>query len=89
MCRKGEVGKKEMEKLKENIREYIRELREPFSANNIAKKFNISWNTARTILLELALEGEVEVLKTTKSYVFIPRRDYKNEGQQIPAQRAN
>jgi len=60
--------------LREEIRRYIRTRRTPFSVNDIAKKFNISWNTARTILLELALEGEVEAVKTTKSYVFLRKR---------------
>ena len=68
-----------VEKLKKEIREYIKTLREPFSVNDIAKRFEISWNTARTILLELALEGKVELLKTTKSYVFIPKEVIKSE----------
>jgi len=61
------------EKLKNEIREYIRTLGIPFSVRDIEKKFQISWVTARDILLELALEGEIEVIKTTKSYVFLRR----------------
>ena len=80
MVERSVVRRREIEKkLKEEIREYIRELREPFSVNDIAKKFNISWNTARTILLELVIEGEIVALKTTKSYVFLRRGGERNE----------
>ncbi len=67
------------EKLKNEIREYIRTLRTPFSVRDIERKFQISWVTARDILLELALEGEIEALKTTKSYVFLRRGGERNE----------
>ena len=67
------------EKLKNEIREYIRTLGIPFSVRDIEKKFQISWVTARDILLELALEGEIEVIKTTKSYVFLRRGGDKSE----------
>lgn len=67
------------EKWKEAVREYVRTLNKPFCVQDVRKKFNISWNAARAILLELALEGEIEVLKTTKSYVFIPKGGDKDE----------
>lgn len=73
-------GVENFERIKEAIREHIKTLRKPFSVQDIAKEFDISWNTARAILLELALEGEVGVMKTTKSYVFIPKGGEKNEG---------
>ena len=57
---------------REKIKEFIQRQKQPFSVNDVAKEFEISWTTARAILLELALEGEVEAVKTTKSYVFIP-----------------
>ena len=73
------VKRKEIEKLRKDIKEYIRTLSKPFSVNDIAKKFDISWNTAKSILLELALEGEVNLMKTTKSYIFIPKGGEKGE----------
>ena len=66
--------KKNTKELKEGVKEFIRVQQKPFSVNDVAREFRIQWNTARAILLELALEGEVEVVKTTKSYVFIPKR---------------
>jgi response regulator of citrate/malate metabolism len=52
------------------IREFIKQQKQPFSVNDVARGFNIRWTAARTILLELAVEREV--MKTTKSCVFIP-----------------
>ena len=73
------LREKEVKELRKRIREFVRRQKQPFSVNDVAKEFNISWTTARAILLELALEGEVEVMKTTKSYVFIPKGGQKNE----------
>jgi len=73
------VLKEKGEELRKKVRVFIKQQETPFSINNVAKEFGISWTTARAILLELALEGEVETIKTTKSYVFIPRGGQRNE----------
>jgi len=75
------LREKEVKELRKRIREFVRRQKQPFSVNDVAKEFNISWTTARAILLELALEGEVEVMKTTKSYVFIPKGGQRNENK--------
>jgi|GEM_PF-5629599 predicted ArsR family transcriptional regulator len=41
-----------------------------FTINDLAKKLNISWSTARQILMELVIEGKVEAQKTPKSWIF-------------------
>ena len=79
------LREKEVKDLKKEIRKFIKQQKQPFSVNDVAKEFNISWTTARAILLELALDGEVEVMKTTKSYVFIPKKGDRNENRQISA----
>jgi len=73
------LREKDVKELREKVKEFVKQQKQPFSVNDVAKEFNISWTTARAILLELALEGEVEVMKTTKSYVFIPKGGQKNE----------
>ena len=75
------LREKEVKELRKRIREFIRQQKQPFSVNDVAREFDISWTTARAILLELALEGEVEVMKTTKSYVFIPKGGQRDENQ--------
>jgi len=75
------LREKEVKNLREEIRRFVKQQKQPFSVNNVAKEFNISWTTARAILLELALEGEVEVMKTTKSYVFIPKGGDRSENE--------
>ena len=70
-----------VKELRKKIREFLKQQKQPFSVNDVAKEFNISWTTARAILLELALEGEVKVMKTTKSYVFIPKGADRNENK--------
>ena len=67
------------EKTKSEVKEYIKTLDMPFSIQDIAKRFNIAWNTAKALLLELALEGEIKATKTTKSYVFTLSRGEKDE----------
>ena len=69
------------EKTKSEVKEYIKTLDMPFSIQDIAKKFDISWNTAKAILLELALEGEVKATKTTKSYVFTVKENGGKESR--------
>ena len=61
------------EKTKREVKEYIKTLNMPFTVQDIAKRFNISWNTAKALLLELALEEEIKAVKTTKSYIFTLR----------------
>ena len=71
--------KKQVERTKNEVREYIKTLDMPFTVQDIAREFNISWHSARAILLELALEGEIKAMKTTKSYVFTSSRGEKDE----------
>ena len=35
-----------------------------------AKKLKVSWATARSLLMELAVEGKIEALKTKTGYGF-------------------
>lgn len=76
------LREKSVNELKKKVKEFIKRQKRPFSINDVAREFKISWTTARALLLELALEGEVEVMKTTKSYIFIPKRGDSNENRE-------
>ena len=71
--------RKENMVLRERVRNFVKKQKQPFSVNDVAREFRISWTTARAILLELALKEEVEIIKTTKSYIFIPKEVSKYE----------
>ena len=61
--------------MKSEVKAYIDTLDMPFSVQDIAKEFGISWHSARAILLEMALEGELKAMKTTKGYIFFRRNN--------------
>jgi len=42
----------------------------PLGVGDVAKKLDVSWSTARAILLRLEAEGKVRSLKTSKSRVY-------------------
>lgn len=53
----------------------------PVSADYVAKNVDISWSTAKEILLEMALLNEITAEKTTKSWIFRPLI-HSNKGKQ-------
>lgn len=42
----------------------------PVSIQKIANELDISWGTARAMLLSLALEGEIQGARTDKGWIF-------------------
>lgn len=44
------------------------------SNSDVARHFNISWNTAEKYLLELALEGKIERIRKEKKTLWLPLR---------------
>ena len=54
MSRKTRVAE-----LKPEVLEYIENAALPLSINDVAKHFNISWGTARQVLMELWGEGKI------------------------------
>jgi DNA-binding IclR family transcriptional regulator len=46
----------------------------PICIGDIARHLGISWATARQAAMLLALEGSIEMTKTTKSWILEPKR---------------
>jgi DNA-binding IclR family transcriptional regulator len=46
------------------------------STDYVAHNLNVSWSTARGLLLNMTLKGKIEAEKTTKSLIFrLPKKD--------------
>ena len=43
----------------------------PVTIEYVASKIGITWPTARAVLFQLALEGRLEAVKTTGSWIFL------------------
>jgi DNA-binding IclR family transcriptional regulator len=59
-----------VDELKPEALRILRESEIPLGIGDIAKKLDVSWSTARVILLTLEAEGLVKSLKTAKSRVY-------------------
>lgn len=66
----------QMEKQALNL---IGEARIPVTVDYIARKLKISWDTARSLLLGLAIQDQLKATKTMKSWVFEPLKAKKEE----------
>jgi hypothetical protein len=56
-----------------NVLQLMVEAKQPVSCDYIAFKMQIGWGTARGILLNMALKGQITALKTTKSFIFMTK----------------
>lgn len=56
-----------------NVLQLMAEAKQPVSCDYIAFKMQIGWGTARGILLNMALKGQITALKTTKSFIFMTK----------------
>jgi len=66
--------------LEREIIAYIKEAKMPVAIDYVAQHFSIAWGTARAILLDLALKGEIKSQKTTKSLIFwVPKTEAKKD----------
>lgn len=61
---------------KEELKRFVEKQDMPFTVSDVANTLHINWATARVILLELALNGYVKAVKTSKSYVFLPAKSH-------------
>jgi predicted transcriptional regulator len=50
--------------------EIVEKSDKPVSIDYVAYHLGVSWHVARALLLELAAQGRVKMIDTTKSYVF-------------------
>jgi hypothetical protein len=61
------IGEKEVEnKAIEALKEYGK----PVSIGYIAWKLNITWTTARGLLLEMAIKNKINAIDTSKGFFF-------------------
>jgi hypothetical protein len=64
---------RQIEKETENITKVIDALKaygKPVSVSYVAWKLEITWSTARGILLKMALNGKITAIETSKGYFF-------------------
>jgi hypothetical protein len=69
---------KEIEKDAETQTKVISVLKEygkPVSVGYVAWKLDITWSTARGLLLKMALNGKIAAIETSKGYFFSPKPD--------------
>ncbi|MEM2370757.1 MAG: FaeA/PapI family transcriptional regulator [Candidatus Bathyarchaeia archaeon] len=55
---------------KSKVLEIIEKAGKPVSIEYVAYHLGVSWHVARALLLELAAEGKIKMIDTTKSFVF-------------------
>ncbi|MEM1574559.1 MAG: hypothetical protein QXF09_03625 [Nitrososphaerota archaeon] len=65
-----------------NINEVLKfiEENEPVCVSGISEKFNISWATAKTLLLELVLHGKINMKKCGKTWIVWMKEGSKVKG---------
>jgi hypothetical protein len=57
-------------RLRQRVVDLVRMTGQPVSALYVAEHLNLAWGTARALLFELSLNGELNAVKTTKSWIF-------------------
>ncbi|MCD6241262.1 hypothetical protein J7K27_07080 [Candidatus Bathyarchaeota archaeon] len=74
------MRKRLTQELKPDALKFIEDHSTPICITDLAKHLGVSWSTARQILMELLLEGEVDCQRTTTSSFFWKKRgENKNE----------
>lgn len=74
-----------VEELKNKALKVIGDSDVPLGVGDVAKRLDVSWTTARAILLTLQAEGKVSSLKTSKSRVYFITGKFATS--QMPKQR--
>jgi DNA-binding IclR family transcriptional regulator len=69
-----------VEELKDEALKLLASSQLPLGVMDVAKKLDVSWTTARAILLTLEAEGKVSSLKTSKSRVYFIKQEVKGHG---------
>lgn len=65
-------------KLENEVVEILKKAEIPVSIDYVSHHTHVGWDTARAVLLSLALQGRIKSQKTTKSYVFSSLDDGEN-----------
>jgi DNA-binding IclR family transcriptional regulator len=59
----------------EKILRLVETTQRPVSIDFVARNLKLNWSTARVLLMQLSLEGCLKATKTTKSWVFMLKKD--------------
>jgi Mn-dependent DtxR family transcriptional regulator len=71
-CAQGELklNQSMTEELKPKTLLYLKSATMPVGVGDVAKHLNVSWSTARQVLMELLIESKVECERTTHARIF-------------------
>jgi hypothetical protein len=82
-------GKINDSNLRHRIVQTVTDAKRPVSVEYIAKLLGLSWVTAKAILFDLSLTGELGAIKTTKSWIFtLPRKSLNGRESPLVGQSA-
>lgn len=70
----------ELEKQAESL---VNDAKVPVTVDYIARQLHIAWDTARSLLLSLAVQGRVSAVKTMKSWIFQPTPEKKRKARLV------
>jgi hypothetical protein len=65
--------------VEKQVRQLLQNRSEPASIDLVAYHLKISWGTARSTLMNMALKDEIKFLKTSKSFIFWLPKAVKKE----------
>jgi predicted ArsR family transcriptional regulator len=69
-------GKINDSKFREKTIQVLKQSELPDDVDHVAQKLGVGWATARAILLDLALEGRVQVVRTRRGTLFtVPKEE--------------
>ena len=63
------------DKVVDNALRVVGETHEPVSTLVVAKRLNLSWPTARAVLLTLAASGKIEAQRTSSGFVYSAKNE--------------
>ncbi len=78
----AKVGSPELERA---TMEVMRKTAMPVSVQYVASRVDVAWHQARSQLFLLAMEGKINALNTTKSWIFTIKPDML-EAKSVPTQ---
>ena len=68
--------------LKQRIFDLVSSLDIPTGVNEIRERVSgKNWESAKSILLELAIDGEIKAIKTSHGYLFLKREEKNPDNQ--------
>lgn len=71
----------------ESILEIVSKARLPVSVEYVATRAALTWASTRALMFQLAIDGRLQAIKTTKSWIFVKpgQAKFSNEGGESDA----